>query len=263
VSKANVNLLTQKIKVKTMRKILIIIVCIFLVGQVFPKPTFEQGNEFFIAEDYRSAMETYMAAIKTGMVSPELYFNLGNSFFRLGDYPNAILYYEKAKRLSPKDPEILMNLGITNTRITDKFEVMPDVFFVHYWKFFSGLFSRDVWAIIFLFLVFISILCLTWYFVALSYSRKKIAFFVFILFIIFSGTAFGAALFQHRELTRPTGIIMKNKVEVSSSPQTNRPQFVIHGGTKVDILDELGNYYRIRVPDGSNGWILKDNLARI
>jgi tetratricopeptide (TPR) repeat protein len=246
-----------------MKKYLCTIIAIFFAIQVFPKPTFEQGNEFYIAEDYRKAMETYMAVLKTGMTSAELYFNLGNAFFRLGDYPNAILYYEKAKRLSPKDPEILINLGITNTRITDKFEVMPDVFFVHWWKTFSGLFSRDTWAVIFLCLVFTGVLCLAWYFFSLTYGRKKLTFYVFMLFMIFSGTAFGAALFQHREQTRPAGIIMKSKVEVSSSPQTNRPQFVIHGGTKVDILDEIGNYYRIRVADGSNGWIPKENLARI
>jgi tetratricopeptide (TPR) repeat protein len=245
------------------KKHITLIIAVSFAVQAFPKETFEQGNEFFIAEDYRKAMETYMAVVKTGMVSPELYFNLGNSFFRLGDYPNAILYYEKAKRLSPKDPEILMNLGITNTRITDKFEVMPDVFFVHWWKVFSGLFSRDMWAIIFLCLVFTSVLCLTWYFLTSTYGRKKLAFCVCFLFFILSGTAIGAAFFQHHEQTRPTGIIMKNKIEVSSSPQTNRPQFVIHGGTKVDILDELGDYYRIRVVDGRNGWISKKDLARI
>ena len=234
---------------------------VFLSMSAFP--SFEKGNEYYIAEDYRRAAEIYMAVVGSGLVSAELYFNLGNSFFRMGDYPRAILFYEKAKRLSPKDEQILMNLGIANTRITDKFEVMPDVFFVHWWKTFSGVFSRDQWAIIFLILIFVSVLCLAWYFIASTYSRKKMAFYIFILFLIFSRTTFGAAFQQHREQTRPTGIIMKTKVEVSSSPQSHRPQFTIHAGTKVDILDELGNYYRIRVADGNSGWISKDDLELI
>ena len=244
-----------------MKKYLIIIACTLLTIPTFP--SFEKANEYYIAEDYRKAVETYMAVVESGMVSAELYFNLGNSFFRLGDYPSAILYYEKAKRLSPKDEEILMNLGITNTKITDKFEVMPDIFFIHWWKVFSGFLTRDQWAVVFLLLVFASVLCLAWYFLAFSYGRKKLAFYVFVLFIVFSGTAFGAGFQQHREQTRPAGIIMKNKVNVSSSPQTDRPKFVVHGGTKVDILDELGNYYRIRVADGNNGWISKDDLSVI
>jgi len=246
-----------------MKKHSLILALMLATAQVFSKPTFEQGNEFFVAEDFRKAKEVYMAVVKSGMVSPELYFNLGNAFFRLGDYPSAILYYERAKRLAPKDSEILMNLGITNTRITDKFEVMPDVFFIHWWKTFSGVFSRDGWAVVFLCLVFIGVLCLAWYFLVLTYREKKLAFYVFLLFMFLSGTAFGAALQQHREQTREQGIIMKTKVEVSSSPQTIRPIFEIHGGTKVDILDELGGYYRIRVPDGNNGWIPKGDLSRI
>jgi tetratricopeptide (TPR) repeat protein len=246
-----------------MKKHISLTITLFFAVQAFPNPTFEQGNEFYMAEEYRKAAETYMEIVQSGMVSPELYFNLGNAFFRLGDYPNAILYYEKAKRLSPKDPEILMNLGIANTKITDKFEVMPDVFFLHWWKFFAGWLSRDGWAIIFLFLVIGATGSLAGYFIFLSYDAKKRAFYSCLLFTILSITAIGAALQQHHRQTRSAGIIMKNKVEVSSSPQINRPQFVIHGGTKVDILDELGHYYRIRVADGSSGWISKNDLARI
>ena len=250
-------------KIKPMKKYLSLIIATLIAGQTFSNSMFEQGNDFYIAEDYKQAAETYMEIVNSGFVSSELYYNLGNSFFRLGDYPNAILYYEKAKRLSPKDLEILMNLGIANTKITDKFEVMPDIFFVRWWKSFAEWFPRDQWAVIFLCLVFVSVLCLAWYFLALTYSRKKTAFYVCFLFIIYSGVVFGAALQKHRTQTRAAGIIMKNKVEVSSSPETNRPKFVVHGGTKVDILDEIGDYYRIRVADGSNGWISKEELAVI
>ncbi|MDR0437256.1 MAG: tetratricopeptide repeat protein [Bacteroidales bacterium] len=244
-----------------MKKKIFLIIAILIAIPAFP--SFEKGNEFYIAEEYRKASEAYMEVVEFGFVSAELYFNLGNSFFRLGDYPSAILYYEKAKRLSPKDEEILMNLGIANTKITDKFEVMPDVFFVRWWKTFSGFFSRDQWAIIFLCIVVVSVLCLAWYFLASTYRGKRTAFYVCFLFVIFSGTAFGAAVQQHREQTRHAGIIMKNKVSVSSSPQIDRQKFVIHGGAKVDILDEIGGYYRIRVADGSNGWVSKEDLAVI
>ncbi|MDR2907953.1 MAG: tetratricopeptide repeat protein, partial [Bacteroidales bacterium] len=111
--------------------------------QMFGKTTFEQGNDFYAAENYKQAAASYLTVVKSGFVSPELYYNLGNSYFRLGDYPHAILYYEKAKRLSPKDPDLLMNLGIAKTKIADKFETLPDIFFVHWWKVFTGLFSRD------------------------------------------------------------------------------------------------------------------------
>jgi len=225
--------------------------------------SFEQGNQYFIAGEYREAIKSYTAVVESGMVSAELYFNLGNAFFRTGDVARAILFYERARRLAPKDYDILLNLGIANTRIADRFEVMPDVFFVQWWKTFSGLFSRDGWAVIFLVLVFLSVSSLAWYFLAFSYDRKKMAFYTFVLLFVFSGITLGSAIQQHREQTRPAGIILTNRVEVSSTPQIHRPQFSIHAGTKVDILDELGNYYRIRIADGNSGWIAREHLEII
>ncbi|MCL2416831.1 MAG: tetratricopeptide repeat protein [Bacteroidales bacterium] len=244
-----------------MKKHISPIIAVFFATQTFA--SFEQGNTYFISGEYREAIESYMTVVESGLVSPELYFNLGNAFFRTGDFPRAILFYERARRLSPKDDDILLNLGIANTRITDRFEVMPDVFFVHWWKTFSGISSRDGWAVIFLVLVFISVLCLAWYFLTFTYDRKKLAFYTFILLFVFSGIALGSAIQQHREQTRPAGIIMTHRVDVSSTPQISRPQFTIHAGTKVDILDEIGNYYRIRVPDGNTGWISKNDLEVI
>lgn len=240
-----------------------LLITIFASLTLSALPSFEKGNQLFIEGEYREAIEAYMVVVESGLVSAELYFNLGNAIFRTGDFPRAILFYERARRLSPKDEDILLNLGIANTRITDRFEIMPDVFFVRWWKNFSGVFSRDGWAIIFLVLIFTSASCLAWYFLELTYDRKKLAFYSFLIVLIFSGTALGASIQQHREQTRSAGIIITNRVDVSSTPQISRPQFSIHAGTKVDILDELGNYYRIRVPDGNTGWISKNDLEVI
>jgi len=244
-----------------MKKYISLLIVVFFATQTFA--SFEQGNAHFVAGEYREAIQSYMVVVESGMVSAELYFNLGNAFFRTGDIPRAILFYERAKRLSPKDDDILLNLGIANTRIADRFEVMPDVFFVYWWKTFSGIFSRDGWAIIFLVLIFMGVLSLAWYFLAFMYSRKKLAFYTFVLLFVFSGITLGSAIQQHREQTHRAGIIMTNRVEVSSTPQISRPQFSIHAGTKVDILEQLGNYYRIRIPDGNSGWISKNDLEKI
>ncbi len=104
---------------------------------------------------------------------------------------------------------------------------------------------------------------LAWYFYATRYDRKRLAFYLCFFLTCCSVTAVCAAIQQHREQTRKAGIIMQTKVDVNSSPDVGKLKFTIHGGTKVEILDEIGDYYRIRTADGSNGWMLKDDVSFI
>ena len=47
-------------------------------------------------------------------------------------------------------------------------------------------------------------------------------------------------------------------VTVKSSPdEKGSDKFVIHEGTKVILLDELNNWVKISIANGSNGWVEK------
>ena len=39
--------------------------------------------------------------------------------------------------------------------------------------------------------------------------------------------------------------------------------FLIHGGLKVRIVEELGDWYNIRLADGNEGWIAKKDVEII
>ena len=42
---------------------------------------------------------------------------------------------------------------------------------------------------------------------------------------------------------------------VKSSPSSGKDLFVIHEGTKVKILDNVGDWQNISLADGRQGWI--------
>jgi SH3-like domain-containing protein len=53
-------------------------------------------------------------------------------------------------------------------------------------------------------------------------------------------------------------IIFTPTVTVKSSPdEKGADKFVIHEGTKVILLDELNNWVKISIANGSNGWVEK------
>jgi SH3-like domain-containing protein len=57
---------------------------------------------------------------------------------------------------------------------------------------------------------------------------------------------------------------MPSVVAVKSSPSdSGKDLFVLHGGTKVKVIDSVGDWYEIRIADGNMGWILKETMEKI
>jgi SH3-like domain-containing protein len=53
-------------------------------------------------------------------------------------------------------------------------------------------------------------------------------------------------------------------VTVKSSPSENSIDlFVVHEGTKVKITDSVGDWYEIRIANGSVGWMKAASVKKI
>ena len=60
------------------------------------------------------------------------------------------------------------------------------------------------------------------------------------------------------------GIIFSPTITVKSSPATNSVDlFVIHEGTKVEIMDQVEGWYEIKIANGSIGWLPQNILRKI
>jgi SH3-like domain-containing protein len=51
---------------------------------------------------------------------------------------------------------------------------------------------------------------------------------------------------------------------VKASPEQNsKDLFILHEGTKVEVLDEFGEWSEIRIADGNEGWIRSSSIEII
>jgi len=89
------------------------------------------GTKAVTREDTENALDDFY---DEGYSSADLYYNLANAHFRNKDIASAILYYEKAKKMKPNDADIIHNLGVANSRITDKIEQLPVIFYKRWWN---------------------------------------------------------------------------------------------------------------------------------
>jgi len=214
---------------------------------------------------YNNAILKYNSVIENGYESPELFYNLGNSYFKLNDLASAILYYEKAKKLMPNDEDINFNLNIANSRITDKIESLPVIFYKRWWSDIQDLFNADAWAKIQLITFIFLLLLLMVYIISKRIIIKKAAFIIGLIFLVVSIFSFGMSYQKYKSFTKhDEAIVFDPSVTIKSSPTENSVDlFVVHEGTKIKIVDTLGEWHEIKIANGSSGWIQSNSIRKI
>jgi tetratricopeptide (TPR) repeat protein len=221
---------------------------------------FNQANAAYNAGNYESAMTLYEKILDADMESVPLYFNMGNTYYKMREYPMAIYYYEKALKLDPSNEEVQANLAIANQAIVDKIEPVPQSFIVRGWRNARASFSGDHWAwgsIVFFALLLVS---------AFLFLRsrivgvRKLGFFVGIVFLMaFALSVVFAVQLRQSSKTQDQAIIMTPTVTVKSSPsEASVDLFVLHEGSKVDILETTDGWSKIKIANGSVGWLQAD-----
>ena len=223
---------------------------------------FEQANAAYNAGNYDSAMVLYEKILASDMESVPLYFNMGNTYYKMREYPMAIYCYEKALKLDPSNEDVQTNLAIANRAIVDKIEPMPQSFIERWWQDARALFSGDQWAWLSI-VVFALLLVSAFMFLrSRKMGLRKLGFFVGLVFLlVFVLSVVFAMQLKQSALAQNQAIIMTPTVNVKSSPnETSVDLFVLHEGTKVDVLETENGWNKIRIANGSLGWLSEDSM---
>jgi tetratricopeptide (TPR) repeat protein len=240
-----------------MKKLLIYIATVIIATPLIAEDArFEQANLLYTDAKYQEAITTYEEILNSGLESGELYFNLGNSYYKSGNLPKSILYYERAKLILPHDKDIQYNLEMANSQITDKLDTIGEFFLSSWLNTFMNSTKSDNWAIISLISFTICVLLIAIFLFSRNRNLKQLSFFIGILILFGSVVAFNFSAKQKQKLTeRNTAIIFAPSVTIKSSPSKGGTElFILHEGTKVSILEQVSDWYRIQISDGNEGW---------
>lgn len=226
---------------------------------------YNEANELYKKAEFQAAIEKYELVLKSNFVSGELYYNLGNAYFKTNQVPMAILCYERAQKLMPGDEDVEFNLSIANLKIVDKIEVMPQLFIYRWIDSLINIFSCDGWAVAGLLLLITGILMFVLFRIYESPGLRKLFFYLGLVLIILSVSSFWFANIQYKAASgENTAIVFTPTVNVKSSPVASGTNlFVIHEGTKVQLLDKVGEWSKIKLSDGNQGWVETSNFVVI
>src|SRR5664280_45894 len=218
---------------------------------------FRQGVDFFSAGNFDKALEQWIDIYNTGYRSANLEYNIGNAYFKLNNVPYAILFYERASLLKPADEDINYNIQVAKTLIVDRFQEIPELFFIKWYNFVSLFLSTNSWAKISLTSFILFLLLLSLYIYSPRHRYKVIGFWLAFFFIILSLSSLAFSK-RNKSLVYDShkAIISIPVISGKSSPdKSGNDLFVLHEGTKVTIEDEVGEWTEIRLSDGNKGWV--------
>src|SRR5664280_1931163 len=229
------------------------------------KDKFYQGVTYFSAGSYKEALQVWTDIYNTGYRSANLDYNIGNAYFKLNNIPSSILFYERAYLLKPADENINYNLQIARTLIVDRFQEIPELFFIKWYNFVSLFLSTNSWAKISITSFILFLLLLSLYIYSSRYRNKLIGFWLGVFFIVLSLTSLAFTI-RNKSLVYDShkAIISSPMVNGKSSPdKSGNDIFVLHEGTKVTVEDEVGEWSEIRLSDGNKGWVPLNSIIII
>ena len=237
-----------------------------LLPQLFLAQTgFEKGNELYRKNQFQEAAQAYESVLKANKQSAELYFNLGNSYYKLNKVAPAIYNFEKALLLKPNDKDILNNLAFAQKLQIDEVKEVPEVGFEKALTNLTSSRHYDSWAWVAIFGSVFILLC----FIGYYFSYKTLLKRLFFGGMFLSGIVLVVALFaaiaekNNDDLFRPA-IVFDETIAVKAEPKTDSADaFTLHEGTKVEVIENLDNWRRISLPDGSDGWIKASSIKEL
>ena len=239
---------------------LLLLVCFSAIAQ--NEALFNNATTFYNEGSYEKAAENYLEILEKGQHSAELYFNLGNCYYKLNQIAPSIYYYEKALLLKPNDPEIKNNLAYAKNMTLDAIEELPETGLAKIKKSLIGFLSFDQWAktAVACMILFV-LLYIAFYFFRYS-SRKRIAFIASIIALMISVVSSIFAFIQYNDFKDDNpAIVFSEEISVRSEPnERSQGIFTLHEGTKVNVMDELNDFQKIRIADGKSGWVPKKSI---
>ena len=212
------------------------------------------------------AVSGYEMISDMGLESASLYCNTGNAYAKSGNVPFAILYYERALKIDPSYEDAAYNLVLMNNRIQDRIDPVPEFFLTKWMKDISYIMDSDAWAIVALVLLALTLAMFLLFLLAPTVAGRRTGFFTGLVLLVFMCFALGFSVSQKKaSMNADMAIVTRPVVSVKSSPssEASKDLFILHEGTKVTVLDQVGTWNNISLADGRQGWLPAATMERI
>jgi tetratricopeptide (TPR) repeat protein len=224
------------------------------------------ATQAYVEGRWGDAVADYEMISGMGLESAALYCNTGDAYFKDGNIPMAILFYERALKLDPSYSDARYNLELLNGVIQDRIEAVPGFILKTWAKDICYIMDSDAWAICFLVLLALALSMALLFILGATASGRRTGFFTGIAALLLALASLSFAFWQKNDyMSADYAIVMRPVTSVKSSPsaEASKDLFILHEGTKVKVLDSVGNWSNIELADGRQGWLSSKDMELI
>lgn len=218
---------------------------------------------------YESSLVGLQLLIDSGVRNGRLYYNLANAHLRLGNVGQAIVNYRRALRLLPGDPQTQKNLDFARKLCEVRFQkpassaMIETLFFWHYGTSLAARlkFALTAYVLFWLLALFARFLprrvpVVTWLTVTVAACGLMVG---------------GSVAWESFRGDSPSGVLVADEVVVRKGngayyePQFEQP---LSQGVEFEVIEtrpdvDNRSWYRVRLPDGKEGWLRADQAELI
>jgi tetratricopeptide (TPR) repeat protein len=250
-----------------MKKILLILLIIVSnnINAQSSDSLFVEANKLYQQEDYEKALEIYTQIEAQDIVSDDLYYNIANANYKLNKVAPAIYYYEKALMFNPTNEDAAFNLGFAKRMAIDNIEPLPKTFIQKFKDGFVLKLTYNTWAWLAVILLFFFAVLFLLYHFSYDSNRKRLFFTVGTISLLLAIVSLALAYQNHDHVLKSNyAIVFAQQTEVKTAPtMSSEVNFQLHEGTKVQLLESLDNWKKIKIADGKVGWIIADDIKEL
>ena len=226
----------------------------------------DAANLAYVEGRWADAISDYQMISSMGLESASLYCNTGDAFFKDGNVPMAILYYERALKLDPSYDDARYNLDLLNSTIQDRIDPVPEFVLKAWAREICYIMDSNAWTVCFFVLFALTLAMALLFLLAPTVGGRRTGFFTGIVLLLLAVFSLCFSVWQKNDYMKAEGaIVMRPVTSVKSSPsaEASKDLFVLHEGTKVKIIDQVGSWNNIELADGRQGWIPSGDIETI
>lgn len=226
----------------------------------------KRANEAYLKGDFKAAIDAYELVLAAGVNHEDLHYNLGNAYIQADRLGPAIYHYEMALAHDPTQEDARANLALARQMAAER---MQDKLLGEerdpYWVRAIAGFTPGGLTLLFLgvYVLAFALATAVW---LLPAGFLRVALLVVLAFAGAGTLGTGGLLFGRWYLqTRvEQAIVLPDELAVKEGPDANyQTSFLVHAGLKVRIAERDGDWARVRLSNGLEGWARDRDLGKM
>lgn len=234
--------------------------CFSQTDQTSASLRFTEAGALYKDGKYKEAIQIYEEILNNDLTSGALYYNLGNSYFKSGQLGKAILNYERAQQLMPRDNDLDANYNYAISLIKGSKIVPKQNIVAKFSRKYGNLMTiNEITTIVYLLCVFIGIIYFVGIFMGWTPRTK-----ILVLIVLGIAMVFHAFLFYEKVQGQKRLAVIITETESRFEPIDNTTvHFELPEGSRVKILNEEGDWFKVRRLDGKTGWSNREAIEKM